>query len=94
MGRLRKGRKVIELFPRDEQEFHQFLDMLRDTYDENRLKNFICIYDYEFKEDDERVESYASGIDTHWFGDKSTIYILGLIEMIKQEVMDWLDNNN
>lgn len=69
--------------------FDRFLDDLRDAYKENRLNNFICIYDHEYKKGEER-EGFVNGIGNYWFGEKSTIYLLGLLEVMKDEILKYM----
>jgi len=82
-----KKTNVID-FP-TESAFDGFLDELRETYKEKRLNNFICIYNYEYKKGEE-IEGFVSGIQDYWFGEKSTIYLLGLIEVIKDEILHYM----
>ena len=84
-----KKSNVID-FP-TESDFYEFLDELRDVYKENRLDNFICIYQYQYKKGEER-EGFVAGIENYWFGEKSTIYLLGLVETIKDEILKYMAN--
>ena len=72
-----------------ESAFDAFLDELREAYKDNRLNNFICIYDYKYKKGEER-KGFLSGVDHYWFGEKSTIYILGLLAVIKDEILKYM----
>ena len=81
--------KVIN-FP-SQSAFDGFLDDLRDAYKEKRLNNFICIYDHKYKKGEEK-EGFVNGIGNYWFGEKSTIYLLGLVEVIKDEILHYMAN--
>lgn len=79
--------KVIE-FPKS-QPFHEFLDELKKAYDENRLKDFICIYDYDYKKGQEKP-GFHNGIDHYWFGDESTLRLLGLLDLMRDEILEYM----
>ena len=84
-----KKAKVIN-FP-NQSAFYDFLDELKDAFKEKRLNNFICIYDYEYKEA-EKQEGFMAGIDKYWFGEKSCIYLLGLVDIMKSEIRAYIAN--
>lgn len=69
--------------------FDKFLDGLRAAYKENRVNNFICIYDFKYKKGEE-VEGFVNGIDNYWFGENSTIYLLGLLAVMKDEMLKYM----
>lgn len=79
--------KVIE-FPTSS-AFHNFLDELKKAYDENRLQDFICIYNYEYEKGKEK-EGYVNGIHNYWFGKESTVGLLGLTEVMKDEILSYM----
>lgn len=79
--------KVIE-FPTSS-AFHNFLDELKKAYDENRLQNFICIYNYEYEKGKEK-EGFLYGIDNYWFGEKSCLGLLGLTDVMKDEISSYM----
>lgn len=81
--------KVIE-FPKS-QPFHDFLDELKKAYDDGRLKDFICIYNYDYEKGKE-VEGFVHGIHNYWFGKESTIGLLGLTEAMKDEILTYMRN--
>lgn len=83
--------EVVVEFPRSS-EFYKFLEGLRVAYDEGRLLNFLCIYDYDYREGEE-LEGFACGIDSYWYGRSSTM-CLGLSEVIKARVLDYIREKN
>ena len=79
--------KVIQ-FPKA-QAFHEFLEELKKAYDENRLQDFICIYNYDYEKGKE-VEGFLNGIRNYWFGKESTVGLLGLTEVMKDEILAYM----
>ena len=82
--------KILQ-FPK-ENAFYDFLDRLRQAYDENRLMNFLCIYDYSYREGKERPV-FIVGVNKYWWG-SSTTECLGLCEIMKQEVLNFIKEKN
>ena len=79
--------KVIQ-FP-SQQAFHSFVDELRKAYDDNRLKDFVCIYNYDYEKGKEK-KGFIHGINSYWFGKESTVYLLGLTDVMKDEILKYM----
>lgn len=69
--------------------FYDFLAELKTAYDEDRLENFICIYNFKYRQED-KLEEFMYGIGKHWFGQESCIYMLGLIDIMKDEIREFM----
>lgn len=80
--------KVVK-FPKPD-AFYDFLENLKNTYDEDRLKNFICIYSCDYGEEESHPEGFIEKIEPYWFGEKSCIYVLGLIDIMKDEIREFM----
>lgn len=65
-------------------QFDEFLDELKQLCREDRLKDFVCIYSNSRKEDEE-IEVFD-----YWFGETSTVMCLGLIEVIKDRILEYM----
>ena len=76
-------------FP-NQQPFQDFLDFLSKEYKENRLKDFICITCVGYREDEEVPEGMQSKIYKYWFGDKCCLYLLGLCDVMKDCIIDYM----
>ena len=87
-----KDRPKIINFP-NQSAFFEFLDDLKDAYKEGLLNNFICIYDREYKKGEE-MEGFVGKIDKYWFGEKSCLYLLGLTDIMKDEIMSYIAERN
>lgn len=83
--------KILK-FPQEREPFDQFLDELQIAYDENRLKEFICIYEAEYPEGKEK-KGFIASIDKYWFGESST-KCLGLCILMQQDVLDHIAEKN
>jgi len=83
--------KIIN-FP-NQSVFGEFLDTLRDAHKEGRLNNFICIYDCEYREG-ERREGFRGIIGKYWFGEKSCIYLLGLVEIMRDIIITFIKESD
>ena len=73
--------------------FHEFLDEIRQAYDEGRLKDLVCITNSKYPKG-EGIPEFKSSIDKYWFGQGSTLQTLGLIDIMHQEVMDYIAEEN
>ena len=82
-------RKIIGFPKPDKLPFYEFIEHLEKAYKEDRLKNFICIYDYKYEKGKER-EGFVEGLNHYWFGEKSTVYLLGLLEVMKDEILIYM----
>ena len=83
-----KPDKIIQ-FP-TQVAFHEFLDELRKAYDEDRLKDFVCIYSHDYKKGKEK-EGFLHGLNHYWFSqENSTVYSLGLVEVMKDEILHYM----
>jgi len=69
--------------------FHAFLKELGKAYDDDRVENFICIYNFKYGKGEER-EGFTSGMDHYWFGEKSTVYLLGLTDIMRDEILIYM----
>ena len=87
------GQKVIDLFPTNT-AFYDFLDMLKKAYDEKRLGDFICIYNYDYEKGDPRSERFVHGIDKYWFSKNTTMGCLGLLTTMTDEILQWMRRKN
>lgn len=74
--------KVIYL--KDKKQAYDFLDDMQEYFKEDRVKEFIMIATVE-------CEDETDLIFYDWFGSRSTIYILGLIERMRDIVMQWIN---
>jgi len=79
-----KEQKVIK-FPADT-GFQDFLDRLSKEYEEKKIIDFVCIYNVSNSEDE------ASDIIDFWFGKNSTLNLLGLIEVMKGDILSYMAN--
>ena len=85
--------KIIKL---NRTGFHDFIDELVKAYDEDRLRDFITIYDCEYRED-EKIEGFSGSIPSYWFSDSkkgSTISCLGMMEIMKQRILLYIEEKN
>ena len=82
-----KEKKIIE-FP-NQPPFYDFLKILEKAYKENRIRNFICIYNFAY-EIGKEVPGFRSGVDHYWFGEDSTIALLGLTDVMKDEILIYM----
>ena len=82
----------IYKFPQETGPFDSFLDMLRLAYNEDRIKGFICIYEARYPEGKD-IEGFVGTLDKYWFGESST-QCLGLCEMMKADILDWVRKKN
>lgn len=73
--------------------FYAFLDELKQAYDEKRLSDFICIYSSEYPEG-KKPEGFTKLIDRYWFGQKDCIYMLGLVDTMKDEIREFIKKKN
>ena len=83
-----KDTKVIP-FP-NKQPFRAFLGELQEAYDEDLLLDFVLIYRKKYQ-DTEKREGFSSRIDHYWFGKDSTLYTLGLIEVMRDTVLKYME---
>lgn len=70
--------------------FYSYLENLRKAYDEGRLKNFICIYSCDYEEEEHRPKEFIEKIEPYWFGEKSCVYLLGLTDIMKDEIREFM----
>ena len=80
--------KVVE-FP-NPNAFYSYLEGLKKAYDEDRLKNFICIYSCDYEEEELRPKEFMEKIEPYWFGEKSCVYLLGLTDIMKDEIREFM----
>ena len=66
------------------------MDDLKEAYDEDRLKGFICISDMDYKKGEE-VEGSVSTISNYWFG-KSSLLCLGLAARMQRIINNYIEN--
>ena len=88
---MKKQNNVIQ-FPK-QQPFFEFLDELKKAYTDNRLNNFICIYDCEYEKGKKR-EGFVAQNKKYWFGENSCIYLLGLTKLMGQVILDYMKDAN
>ena len=88
---MKKQNNVIQ-FPK-QQPFFEFLDELKKAYTDNRLNNFICIYDCDYEKGKER-EKFMGENKKYWFGEKSCTYLLGLTKIMGQVILDYMKEKN
>jgi len=69
--------------------FYQFLDELEQAYQEHRLKDFICIYRFDYRKGEES-QGFNAGIEHYWFGEQSTLSLLGLTDVMKDEILKYM----
>ena len=81
---------VIRLKP---DAFRDFLDDLEDAYKDKRLKTFICIAQTRYKQGEEQ-EGFNSELPTYWFGGESCVECLGLVEVMKAKILEYMANKN
>ncbi len=74
-----KTNKVIPL-----SKFDKFLDDLSQLNHEGRLKDFVCIFSNSCDEVD-KTEVYD-----YWFGETSTVMCLGLVEVVKDRILEYM----
>jgi len=83
-------------FP-NKQLFYEYLDNLKKAYDKNLLKNFVCIYEREYNMDDPQEvkdsKQFAGKNMIYWFG-KSCTTCLGLCDLMKQYIVDYIRDEN
>ena len=84
--------KVIKL---NRTNFHDFIDDLVKAYDEKRLNDFVCIVSHRNPKGKER-EGFTASIGNYWFSgdDGSSVYSLGLVEMMKQKILNYIEDAN
>jgi len=78
-------------FP-NKQPFHEFLDELREAYNKNLLRNFVCLYSRDHKNDEED-EIFVGKNLSYWFGESST-ECLGLTDLMKEMILDYIREAN
>ena len=74
------------------QPFHEFLNELKEVYDNDLANNFICIYSRDYKKGEE-VEGFTGRNLCYWFGNSSS-ECLGLCEIMKTEILDYIREQN
>lgn len=79
-----------KVIPFPQSPFEDWLDEQRQLYLEGRLLDFVCISSNSFLEGEE-IEGNASEIRHYWFGTDSTIRCLGLIEVMKQAILTYME---
>ena len=82
----------IYKFPQETIPFHEFLEDLKQSYDEDRLNDFICIYEFGYKKGEE-IKGFVAGINKYWFGSSST-KSLGLCQIMIKYILDWIVEKN
>lgn len=79
-------------FPQEKQPFYEFLENLKEAYDEDRLRNFVMVVDLAYKKGEEK-EGFIGSIEKYWFGLSSTACI-GLCEVMKAVILGWVQDRN
>lgn len=74
--------------------FHDFMEDIVKAYDENRLDEFICIISEKPPEESALDGSFAT-TENYWFSGKrgSSVHTLGLLEVMKEQVMSYMFEN-
>jgi len=69
-----------------DQAIDQFVEDFHRLHREGRVKQFVCMYSTD------RSEADGGGRDTyfHWFGDTTCVYVLGMIEWVKEHVLEYM----
>ena len=80
------GEKVIYL--KNEKVAYDFLNDIMKYFEEDRVKEFIMIATVELEDNKTDLIFYD------WFGKRSTMYILGLIERMRDVVMQWINEGS
>ena len=75
--------------------FHEFLAQIQEAYDEGRLNDFICIYSAKYPAGQE-ISGFTASVGKYWFsGDNgSTIQSLGLCDLMKDHLLDYIRDKN
>ena len=82
--KLTESGNVVELFP-NKTKFHEFLEDIEKKYDEDTLRDFICIYSSD-TEDADTAQAYY----IYWFGKVSCACCLGLCDIAKAHINDYM----
>ena len=74
------------------QPFHEFLDELKEIYDEDLATNFICIYSRNYRKG-EGEEGFVGRNKQYWFGRSCTEW-LGLVRLMEAQIIDYIKEQN
>jgi len=88
---MKQTNKVIK-FP-EQEPFFEFLEELKQAYKEERLNNFICIYDCDYEKGKE-IEGFTGENKKFWFGEKSCIYLLGMLRVMGATIEEYIREAN
>jgi len=75
-----------------EQPFYEFLDEVKEAYDKGLLRNFVCFYSRDYHKDEDPGD-FVGRNGSYWFG-KSSSECLGLTELMKQQILDFIREAN
>lgn len=81
-----------KVIPFPQSPFEEFLDEQKQLYHEDRLTDFICISKNRYKEG-EKVDGFNAQIKRFWFGETSTLTCLGLVEVMKDVILEYMREN-
>ena len=83
---MAKKLNVIE-FPKT--DFENEIDMLIKLFKEKKVDNLVLAYTIHETDDEENPNHFA----TYWFGNKTCLYMLGLVRQLDQRILDWMAVN-
>lgn len=81
--------KVLQL--RKVGAFDEFLSDLKQAYDEGKLTTIVCIAQVKLDDNEDNMVNELPG---YWFGGDSCVGVLGLLEVMKRRVHDYMADMN
>jgi hypothetical protein len=74
-------------------DFEDFLDSMRDAWNEGRLKGFVCQVRMDYR-DGEDGDGFVDSLPGYWFGFESCVEALGLVTVMKDRLLCYMRQAN
>lgn len=78
-----------KIVPFPQTPFEEFLDKQKQLYREDSLTDFICISRRRYRKGEE-VDGQSAELMHYWFGEDSTVMCVGLLEIMKQMIISYM----
>ena len=77
-----------KIVPFPKKEIENVFEETLELYREGKIKNLVLIYTVD------NYKGYEQAVGNYWFGEKSCLFVLGLIERMKMIVNEYIQAGN